>query len=58
METTIRILLADANADFGKLLSERFAAERGFELVGIAADGQEALDVLSAFLDFFCVCLV
>ena len=46
METTIRILLADANPDFGKLLSERFAAERGIELVGIAADGLEALDML------------
>ena len=47
METTIRILLADANPDFGKLLSERFAAERGIELVGIAADGLEALDMVS-----------
>ena len=46
METKIRILLADANAEFGKLLQERVAAERDLELVGIAADGQEALTML------------
>ena len=46
METKIRILLADANMDFGKLLSERIAAERGMEVVGVAADGQEALTMV------------
>ncbi len=43
METKIRILLADANADFCKLLMERIEAERGLEVVGHAADGLEAL---------------
>ena len=43
METNIRILLADANPDFGKLLQESIAAERGVELIGVAADGPEAL---------------
>jgi len=46
METKTRILLADANADFGKLLQERIAVERDLELVGIAADGLEALAML------------
>ena len=43
METKIRILLADANADFCKLLTDRIAAERGLEVVGLASDGQETL---------------
>ena len=43
METKTRILLADADTDFGKLLGERLAAEGDMELVGIASDGLEAL---------------
>ena len=46
METNIRILLADANPDFGKLLQERIAAEPGVELAGIAPDGPEALNMV------------
>ncbi|MBR3473996.1 MAG: sporulation transcription factor Spo0A [Oscillospiraceae bacterium] len=43
METKIRILLADANPEFAKLLEETFRAERDMELIGTAADGPEAL---------------
>ena len=46
METKIRILLADANPDFSKLLADTLAAERDLELVGTAADGPEALAML------------
>ncbi len=46
METKIRILLADANPDFGKLLQETLAAERDLELAGTAGDGPEALSLL------------
>ena len=48
METKIRILLADANPDFAKLLAETFAAEHDMELVGAAADGPEALSALQS----------
>ena len=43
METKTRILLADANPDFGKLLEETLRPERDLELAGIAQDGPEAL---------------
>ena len=43
MDTKTRILLADADLDFGKLLGDRLAAEGDMELVGIASDGLEAL---------------
>ncbi len=43
METKTRILIADANADFCKLLSDVIAAEPGMETVAIAGDGVEAL---------------
>ena len=46
METTIRILLADANPDFGTLLRDRIGAEGDMELIGIAGDGQEALNLV------------
>ena len=46
METKIRILLADANPDFGKLLEDTLAAERDLELVGTAGDGPETLTKL------------
>ena len=46
METKTRILLADANPDFGKLLEERITAERGMEWIGTAADGLEALSMV------------
>lgn len=43
METKIRILIADANTDFCKLINELFNAESDLEVVGTAADGAEAL---------------
>ena len=43
METSIRILLADANEDFRQMLSELICAEEDMEVVGAAGDGQEAL---------------
>ena len=46
METNTRILLADANPDFGKLLQDRIAAERGLEWLGAAGDGLEALSMV------------
>ena len=42
METSIKILLADANEDFRLALSAQLAAA-GMEVVGAAGDGQEAL---------------
>ncbi len=46
METKIRILLADANSEFDKLLEESLAEERDLELAAIATDGPEALTKL------------
>ena len=45
METKIRILAADPNADFCRQLSELCAAEGDMELVGASGDGQEALEM-------------
>ncbi len=41
---TIRVLLADDHALFRKGIASMLAAERGFEVVGEAADGLEALE--------------
>lgn len=46
METKIRILIADANTDFCKLITELFNAESDLEVVGTAADGAEALSMV------------
>lgn len=43
METKTRILIADANKDFCKLLSELVSGENDLEIVGSASDGFEAL---------------
>ena len=43
METTIRILLADANEDLRAMLAEVMDAEEDMQVVGAAGDGQEAL---------------
>ena len=43
METKTRILIADSNADFCKLITELFNAESDLEITGTAADGAEAL---------------
>ena len=43
METKTRVLTADANLDFCKMLEKMAAAENDMEVVGKAADGMEAL---------------
>lgn len=43
METKIRIIIADANPDFCKLLTDLTSAEEDMEVVGTASDGIEAL---------------
>ena len=43
METITRILSADANQDFTKLITDLIRAEKDMEVVGIAGDGTEAL---------------
>ena len=43
METKTRILIADANPDFCKLLNDVIAGEPDLEAVGTAGDGLEAL---------------
>ena len=44
METGIRILAVDPNREFCRQLSELVAAEGDMEIVGMAADGMEALE--------------
>ena len=46
METKTRVLIADANQDFCKLLTELLSGERDLEAVGCAADGLEALSMV------------
>ena len=46
METKTRILIADSNQDFSKLLTGLFRAEEDLEVCGCAADGAEALKML------------
>ena len=43
METKTRVLIADASADFCKLLNDIISAEEDMEAVGAAGDGVEAL---------------
>ncbi len=45
METTTRILIADSNEDFRRLLTEVIGGEEDLEAVGSAGDGQEALEM-------------
>ncbi len=47
METKTRILIADANADFCKLLTDMIAAEADMEVAATASDGIEALALLA-----------
>ena len=47
METKTRILIADANADFTRMLSELIAQEKDMEVAAVAADGLEALSLLA-----------
>ena len=43
METKIRVLIVDFNSEFCRLLSEQMGEAGDLEVVGTAADGQEAL---------------
>lgn len=43
METKTRILIADANPDFCKLITDLISAENDMEVIGTAIDGAEAL---------------
>ena len=43
--STIRVLLADDHALFRRGVASLLAAESGFEVVGEAADGQQALEM-------------
>ena len=45
METTTRVLIADANDDFRTLLTEVIDAEEDLQVVGSAGDGQQALEL-------------
>ena len=47
METKTRILIADANPDFCKLLTDLISAESDMEVVAIATDGMEALALMA-----------
>lgn len=47
METKTRILIADANPDFCKLLTEMVNAEDDMEIIGTAMDGYEALTMMA-----------
>ena len=50
METKTRILIADANTDFCKLLNDVIAAEPDMEVAGVAGDGLEALAMAAELL--------
>ena len=47
METKIKVMLADPSEEFAALLSRTLAEEGDFEIAGCAADGAEALNMLS-----------
>ena len=46
METKIRILLADPNADFCKMMTDLLNRERDMEVIGSTGDGLEALELI------------
>ncbi|MGI5971416.1 MAG: sporulation transcription factor Spo0A [Oscillospiraceae bacterium] len=46
MKTTIKTAIADGNEEFRKILEEIISSEPGFEVVGSASDGLEALEVI------------
>ena len=46
METRIRILLADPNADFCKMMTDLLNRERDMEVIGSTGDGLEALELI------------
>ena len=47
METKIKVLIADAGEEFRALLRDSLNAEGDMEVVGMAADGMEALSLLA-----------
>ncbi len=46
METKIRILLADPNLDFCKMMTDLLNRERDMEVIGATGDGLEALELI------------
>lgn len=46
METKIRILLADPNPDFCKMMTDLLDRERDMEVIGTTGDGVEALELI------------
>ena len=46
METKIRILLADPNQDFCKMMTDLLDRERDMEVIGATGDGLEALELI------------
>lgn len=49
METKTRILVADSNQDFCRLITDTFSREKDLDVVGVAGDGIEALNMLAQF---------
>ena len=47
METKIRVLIADPNEEFSGLLADTLEAEGDIAVVGIAADGMQAISMLA-----------
>ena len=47
METKTRILIADSNQDFCRLMTDTFSREKDLEIVGVAGDGVEAMNLLA-----------
>ncbi len=47
MEKRITILLADGNEDFARQLRTAISGSEGYEVIGIAADGQQAVQMLA-----------
>ena len=45
-EDTMRVLIADSNEDFSAVLSSAIEEETGFQIVGAATDGAQAVDLL------------
>ncbi len=48
METKVRVLLADSNPDFCKMLTELLDRERDMEVIGSTGDGLEAQELIQS----------
>ena len=48
MENRVKILIADGNEDFCGQLKRRLEQVSGYEIVGTAADGQRAVELMRA----------